>query len=100
MIICDNCKKEFSVQKFTEEFDVLRDGTPVEVICFYCPECNERYVVNVESDYTKQLKEDWQRALEDSTIPAKEYAYYTKKYKRVATKLRKTYIKRVKRRGY
>lgn len=109
---CDRCKKDFTVERFSKEHDILRDGTPLLVLCFYCPNCNERYVADVTSDQSIQLAQEYYIALdeynkvkregktEDEYRAKKEMEYKKKKFRRYSMKLYKQYLKRVKHRGY
>lgn len=101
---CDNCGMEFEVQKFDEEKDTMRDGTPVKVLSFTCPKCDEKYIVSVFNNEVNDLRNEWLHAkqlYEDSNSheDKREMIFCKKKLNSYSHKLKRKYIKEMKHRG-
>lgn len=113
--VCDNCGMEFELESLDANKETLRDGTLVEVISFTCPKCDERYIVSVKDEIAvlmqRELKSarDLYRTSFDPKDPGNaDFMHKTKRdiehmqrqlgvYK---SKLKKKYLKELKKRGY
>ena len=110
-VTCDYCKNDFEVDKVGQRNEDL-EGERVTVIFLVCPHCNEEYIALVTDDKTLQMKKEWSKAretfnncdlFEESQRKRKawkEMEYYKKKVINYQDKLRKRYMKELKKRGY
>lgn len=102
--VCDNCGMEFELKKFDEEKDTMKDGTPVKVLSFTCPKCDEKYIVSVFDDTVNDLRDEWKHAQQlymdtGSHEDKREMVFCKKKMYKYSHSLKKKYIKELKRRG-
>lgn len=56
--VCDICGIEFSVKKFDREKYTMKNGAEVNVLSFSCPKCSEKYVANIKDKESKKLKDE------------------------------------------
>lgn len=101
---CNQCGMEFEIEKFDKVKDTLKDGTEVKVISFTCPKCDEQYIVSVVDEEADRIREEWKHAeqlyLESKSHEDKREMVFLKKKMHVySNKLKKRYIKELKRRG-
>lgn len=102
--ICDECGMEFTVERLTEEQDTLK-GHPVKVLSFICPKCDNKYIVSVMDDESAQLRKEWKAAQgeyrdQDSRSARNEADFRKKKMFVYMNKLKKQYLKELRKRGY
>ena len=110
--ICDSCGMEFQIEKLDLTKDSLNDGSEVEILSFTCPKCDEKYIVSVRDDYSGQLQKEVQAAKHayhnsydgeesDSEHQSrKDVEFKKKKLYAYMNKLKKKYLKELRKRGY
>ena len=108
---CDNCGMEFTVQKLDTEKDTIRGDHAVEVISFTCPKCDEKFIVAVRDAESRKLRDQLQEAQKkyqgsyDPNNPdkmrqaQKQVSFYKRKLMNYMSKLKKQYLKELRRRG-
>ena len=109
--VCDACGMEFNVEKLDVNKDYLGKDHQVEVISFTCPKCDELYVVAVRDDESAGIQKKLEQAkkiYKDSYDPnnpdkmryAKKEVDFQKRYlSNYMSKLKKRYLKELRRRG-
>lgn len=102
--ICDECGMEFEVERLTEEQDTLK-GNPIRVLSFTCPKCDNKYIVSVMNAESAELRKEWKAAQEEyreqgSRITRNEAEFKKRKLFTYMGKLKKHYLKELKKRGY
>lgn len=109
--VCNECGMEFTVDKFDTTKEQLKDGHPIEVVSFTCPKCDERYIVAVRDEESAHLRNSMQKAQEkysksydpedpDKMRKAKNEVRYRKSaLMSYMNKLKKRYLKELRRRG-
>ena len=110
MCVCDACGMEFEVEKFNVDKDVLGDQ-PIEVVSFTCPKCDERYIVTVRDEESGKMQAQLKKAQrayqksynahdEDNMRKARQEAdFYKRKMQNYMRRLKKRYLKELRRRG-
>ena len=112
--ICNNCGLEFTVEKLDKEKDTMKDGHEVEVISFTCPKCDEKYIVAVRDEKSGEMqkavqaaKDAYRMSYQQDDPESGKRMHDTKKdvdFKRkqqavYMRKLKKQYLKELRRRG-
>lgn len=59
-ICCDKCKCEWDYQEtqLRESQWRSKHNELLVVLSFYCPQCNEQYIVNIDNESTLAIKEE------------------------------------------
>lgn len=109
--VCNECGMEFTIDRLDTDKDVMKDGHEVEVISFTCPKCDERFVVAVRDEESARLRDKLQAAQEehrksyDSNDENKirrlknEVSYSKRALTIYMSKLKKKYLKELRKRG-
>lgn len=105
---CDECGMEFIEPKFDKRKDAMKDGHEVDVMYFTCPKCDREYIVSVFDDESFILRKEYIQAMNnyresgdgEFVREARKEAEFKKKKLRVYTnKLKKKYLKELRKRG-
>lgn len=109
--VCDSCGMEFKINHLDTDIDTMKNGYEVEVISFTCPKCDEKYIVAVRDEESARLQKDLQAAQvaykksydpkDDSKqrTARNEVRYRKKVLMTYMSKLKKKYLKELKKRG-
>lgn len=106
--ICDDCGMEFKIQRLDEKTDTMKDGHKVRVLSFTCPKCDNEYIVSVMDEQSAQLRKEWKAAQEEHQnssgdklrITKNEMEFRKKKMFTYMNRLKKHYLKELRRRGH
>ena len=113
--VCDNCGMEFELESLDAAKETLLDGTPIEVISFTCPKCDEKYIVSVKDDIAVNMQRELKSARDlyrtsfDPNDPGNEefmhktkrnIEYMQKQLGVYKSKLKKKYLKELRKRGH
>lgn len=110
-VTCDHCKEDFEIGEIGQRSDTL-EGKKLTIVFFTCPNCSKEYIASVMDSKVSQLKEDHNRARETFNScdlfresqkkrkAWKEMEYCKKKIVNYQDKLKKEYMKELRRRGY
>lgn len=110
---CDKCKYTWVISEISEDTVALGINL-VKVVGFTCPRCHQFYLVTIKNDETEEIVRNLERCktLGKSRFPThapeheqqeylrrvnKEVAYWQRKYKTAQSRLKKLYLKEVKR---
>lgn len=110
---CDKCKYTWVISEISEN-EMTLGVRPVKVIGFTCPRCQQFYLITIKSDETEEIVRNLERCkiLGKSRFPVhsseqeqqeylrkvnKEVEYWQRKYKTAQSRLKKLYLKEVKR---
>lgn len=108
---CDYCKEDFEIGEIGQRSEIL-EGEKLTIIFFSCPHCGKEYVASVTDSKILEMREDLRRAretfnncdlFEESQRKRKAWKdmkHYKKKIINYQDKLRKRYMKELKKRGY
>ena len=110
--VCDDCGMTFDIKMLQSEQSMLH-GERITVLSFTCPKCNKKYIVSVLDGTTATLRSNWQKAqqryqdlIESSTdysadpavrLARNETAFYRKRTLVHMNKLKKAYMRSLKR---
>lgn len=109
--VCDECGMEFTVDRLDTDKEVMKDGHDVEVISFTCPKCDERFIVAVRDEESARLRDKLQAAQEEyrKSYDVKddnkvrrlrnEVSYSKRALTTYMSKLKKRYLKELRKRG-
>lgn len=109
--VCDECGMEFTVDRLDTDKEVMKDGHDVEVISFTCPKCDERFIVAVRDEESARLRDKLQAAQEeyrksydikdDNKVRRlrNEVSYSKRALTTYMSKLKKRYLKELRKRG-
>ena len=113
-IICDVCGMELDIEKFDECTEEFKRRT-VKIKSFACPKCDEVYIVSVFDEESDRLRDEWKSVnkgfhvinkMEDGyekdeqiRLLLKEKATKKRAMVNYNNKLKKSYIKEMKRHG-
>ena len=62
MIVCDECKYEFSMDSVEiQEATMNLSGQALTLVYFTCPKCNKIYRITLKDERYEELKEDLER---------------------------------------
>lgn len=110
---CDKCKYTWVISEISEN-EMTLGNRPIKVVGFTCPRCQQFYLVTIKNDETEEIVRNLERCkiLGKSRFPVhapeheqqeylrkfnKEVAYWQRKYKTAQSRLKKAYLKEVKR---
>lgn len=113
-IVCDVCGMELNIEKFDEHTEEFK-GRTVKIKSFACPKCDEVYIVSVFDEESDRLRDEWKSvnkgfqaikkmkggAEKDEQIRLllKEKASRKRAMVSYNNRLKKSYIKEMKRHG-
>lgn len=109
--VCNECGMEFTVDRLDTTKDTMKCGHEVEVISFTCPKCNEKFIVAVRDEESARLQDKFQAAQEEyrngynikdenKLRKLRNEVKYSKRSLMVyMDKLRKRYLKELRKRG-
>lgn len=109
--VCDECGMEFTIERLDIDKDTMKDGHEVEVISFTCPKCDEKFIVAVRDEESARLQDRLQSAQEkyrkSGDIKAEdkvrqlrnEMKYSKRSLATYMSKLKKKYLKELRKRG-
>lgn len=109
--VCNECGMEFTVDRLDTDKEVMKDGHDVEVISFTCPKCDERFIVAVRDEESARLRDKLQAAQEeyrksydikdDNKVRRlrNEVSYSKRALTTYMSKLKKRYLKELRKRG-
>ncbi len=109
--VCNECGMEFTVDRLDTDKEVMKDGHDVEVISFTCPKCDERFIVAVRDEESARLRDKLQAAQEEyrKSYDVKddnkvrrlrnEVSYSKRALTTYMSKLKKRYLKELRKRG-
>lgn len=109
--VCNECGMEFTVDRLDTDKEVMKDGRDVEVISFTCPKCDERFIVAVRDEESARLRDKLQAAQEeyrksydikdDNKVRRlrNEVSYSKRALTTYMSKLKKKYLKELRKRG-
>lgn len=109
--VCNECGMEFTVDRLDTDKEVMKDGHDVEVISFTCPKCDERFIVAVRDEESARLRDKLQAAQEEyrKSYDVKddnkvrrlrnEVSYSKRALTTYMSKLKKKYLKELRKRG-
>lgn len=109
--VCNECGMEFTVDRLDTDKEVMKDGHDVEVISFTCPKCDERFIVAVRDEESARLRDKLQAAQEeyrksydikdDNKVRRlrNEVSYSKRALTTYMSKLKKKYLKELRKRG-
>lgn len=110
-VTCDYCREDFEIGEVGQRSETL-EGKKLTIVFFTCPHCGKEYVASVTDSKILEMKEDLKRARETFSKcdlfresqkrrkAWKDMEHYKKKIINYQDKLRKRYIKEMRRRGY
>lgn len=62
MVVCDECKHEFSMNTVDiQEAAINLGGQVLKLVYFTCPKCNKIYRITLKDERYEELKEDLER---------------------------------------
>lgn len=111
---CNNCGLEFQVDRLDVSSCTMKDGHEVEVISFTCPKCDEQYIIAVRDEESGRMQKEIQKAKEayrhsykkgdseseNKMRSTKKEVDFKKKQQAVyMRKLKKRYLKELRKRG-
>lgn len=109
--VCNECGMEFTVDRLYTDKEVMKDGHDVEVISFTCPKCDERFIVAVRDEESARLRDKLQAAQkeyrksydikDDNKVRRlrNEVSYSKRALTIYMSKLKKKYLKELRKRG-
>ena len=109
--VCNECGMEFTIERLDVDKHTMRDGNEVEVISFTCPKCDEKFVVAVRDEESARLRDRLQSVQEkyrksgdikdeNMVRQLRNEVQYSKRSLAVyMSKLKKKYLKELRKRG-
>lgn len=111
-IVCDVCGMELDIDKFDKQIEEFKGGT-IKVLSFACPKCDEVYIVSVFDSESDRLRDEWKavdfqavKGMRDGAekdekirLLLKEKAARKRAMVNYNNRLKKSYIKEMKRHG-
>lgn len=109
--VCNECGMEFTIERLDVDKHTMKDGTEVEVISFTCPKCDEKFVVAVRDEESARLRDRLQSVQEkyrksgdikdeNMVRQLRNEVQYSKRSLAVyMSKLKKKYLKELRKRG-
>ena len=109
--VCNECGMEFTVDRLDMDKETMKDGHKVEVISFTCPKCDEKFIVAVRDEESARLRDKLQAAQEeyrksydikdDNKVRRlrNEVSYSKRALTTYMSKLKKRYLKELRKRG-
>ena len=109
--VCNECGMEFTIERLDVDKHIMKDGNEVEVISFTCPKCDEKFVVAVRDEESARLRDRLQSVQEkyrksgdikdeNMVRQLRNEVQYSKRSLAVyISKLKKKYLKELRKRG-
>lgn len=109
--VCNECGMEFTIEHLDIDKHTMKDGNEVEVISFTCPKCDEKFVVAVRDEESARLRDRLQSVQEkyrksgdikDENMARQlrnEVQYSKRSLAVYMSKLKKKYLKELRKRG-
>lgn len=109
--VCNECGMEFTIERLDVDKQTMKDGNEVEVISFTCPKCDEKFVVAVRDEESARLRDRLQSVQEkyrksgdikdeNMVRQLRNEVQYSKRSLAVyMSKLKKKYLKELRKRG-
>ena len=109
--VCNECGMEFTIERLDIDKHTMKDGSEVEVISFTCPKCDEKFVVAVRDEESARLRDRLQSVQEkyrksgdikdeNMVRQLRNEVQYSKRSLAVyMSKLKKKYLKELRKRG-
>lgn len=109
--VCNECGMEFTIERLDIGKHTMKDGNEVEVISFTCPKCDEKFVVAVRDEESARLRDRLQSVQEkyrksgdikdeNMVRQLRNEVQYSKRSLAVyMSKLKKKYLKELRKRG-